>query len=780
MSTNPPNIADLLRNARKRALLSQSELAAVSGVSLRTISDIERGLVTTPHPNTMRRLSDALDLTAVDREVAAAAVDRGVQRGPNHHHQRSSGEVVGRAAEIAAITRHLSAGRMTVQVVGPAGIGKSVVAQEAARQWAAWHGKRVVIVECHAASTGDEVIRGLARAIDLSDDEPHWRERLQHDLGDGEWVVVLDDVDRVDGLEEALNHLLDQCPGLCVVVSSRMRLSGRRFSVVVVGSLTAPTAEMIEAGDLNGVMATESVELFAARAALVNRGFHLHAGNAFTIGEIGRLLNGLPLAIELAAAQSDAYSPHALLTLLESSGMAVLSQEPGKRQRFETMAAAIGWTFDLLTQQEQQLLLALSIVPGEFDLGIAEALATAVSARDADVLAILTALDNKNFIEPLPTDDLPFGQRWRMLQAFRMFARPLLRAAGKEHTAERALVHFLADEYESIEMHVLSPEPDVWLAQFDRDRENLNWALCWVSETPGEGDVAHKLIANLGTFWQARSETSEARRWVRVISTIHPETVSTNSCWTAHWGSYFAFLQNDIPVSLKYAEEMQRLATIVEDPELRMLAMGERVRTMLATNDSGPLCAELLAEALAVAETLSPSLPVAMIHNLAGIFAQYHGELKEAERRFERTIAIREGLGALIYALSSRAHLVCVLVDQGRIEEALSTARLLLEDAFGSEDRWAIVVTLVAAASAIMAHPTLENARAALRLIDASEDLAAARRILVWKHWQERIEAVRVLIGEVLPMRELAAAKRRHEPVSNRELLALVATFVSH
>jgi predicted ATPase/transcriptional regulator with XRE-family HTH domain len=392
-----------LRDCRRAAGLSQEELAERAGLSVRAISDLERGRTRSPYPNSARRLADALLLTDAARAEFIAAAGR--RLGPvamattdevRKLLLRSSvSALVGRCDELAEVPVLLAGGRL-VTLVGAPGSGKTRLALE-------------VAAGCADASREDV---HLVRVDALSD--RHVRDDIARQLAGRNVLLVLDNCEHVrESCARLIADLLDGCPRLRVLATSREPLGMAGERIYEVPALAVPQDD-----NLTAVAESDAGRLLIARATLVNPAFALTAANAADAAALCRAVDGIPLAIELAADRLRAFTLEQLVRRLDRLLDVLSSSRHSGHHR--SLRAALDWSHDLLTAREQAVLARLAVFAGDFTLEAAETVASAHELTADDVFDGLSRLVECGLVmtEPATAE----GMRYRLLEVVRQYA----------------------------------------------------------------------------------------------------------------------------------------------------------------------------------------------------------------------------------------------------------------------------------------------------------------------------------------------------------------------
>jgi predicted ATPase/DNA-binding XRE family transcriptional regulator len=513
-------LKDLLRHYREERGLTQEELAALvqPPVSPETISNLERGR-TRPYRHTLEALCDALRLDKESRQAVWTA--RGASRpirvttstGP--HSARGSANadeptrLIGREPELHQIERRLLQPSVRLlTLVGPGGVGKTRLAVSLMQRAAEHFDNGSAFVDLSALRQAELVVPTIARAMNVpeSGDQPMLH-RLASALHPLNVLLVLDNLEHLLDAAAELGELLATCPRVKMLATSREPLRMRWENLYVVPSLGLPILKDLATPE--SVRAAPAVELFIERAESADEKFAVTTANAQVIASLCRRLDGLPLALELAAARVRSLSPEVLLEHLdEQLDLVTGARDAPARQ--QSLRATLNWSYALLGRTEQALLRSLGVFAGWSSLQAIEAISSEAFGL---VLTNLVALVDKNLVRQRLRANHTF--EYRLLESVRAYALEQLHASGEyEATASRHASYYLKLA-ETAAAHLEGPLQLTWLDCLEEEHDNLRAALAWSLDGQSEPEMVLRLAGALYWFWWSRGHVTEGREWLR-------------------------------------------------------------------------------------------------------------------------------------------------------------------------------------------------------------------------------------------------------------------------
>ena len=426
--------------------------------------------------------------------------------------------LIGRERELVDIERLLARARL-LTLTGAGGSGKTRLALEAARRARSIYADGVWFVDLAAVGESLLVADAVSEALGLDSAAALSREQALVDQLRGRSLLVV--LDNCEHLLTACAHLvaalLAGCPGVEVLATSREPLHAHGEYTFRVPSLALPRPVHGAAPDLAELGRLPSVRLFVERAAQVRPGFTLDAHNAQAVVDLCRRLDGMPLALELAAARTAVLEPAEIVGRL-GNALSMLGGGSDGVTRRQTLRGTLEWSHDLLTEPERVLLRRLSVFSGGFTLDAVEAVCGDTPLAPPDLLDLLAALVDKSLVVAEKT---AVGTRYRQLETVRQFCRETLERAGE--TAQLSAAHcayFLAFAV----AHNPERAPGVVIEQpklLDREHDNLRAALRW--SCAHEPETALRLVASLWRYWFVRGHAVEGARWVERALAVAPD-----------------------------------------------------------------------------------------------------------------------------------------------------------------------------------------------------------------------------------------------------------------
>ena len=432
---------------------------------------------------------------------------RSLDARPNNlPHQLTS--FVGREGEIAKV-RHLLDHTRLLTLTGPGGTGKTRLALQVAADVLTEYRDGAFFVDLSAVTDPALVPSAVARVLGVEEMAEHpILEAVKIHLSSKELLLVLDNFEQVVEACATVEALLTAASELKVLVTSRIVLSVRGEQEYAVPPLQPPDVGGLL--DLQALRSVESVQLFTDRAVAVSPRFQVTEKNAAAVAAITARLDGLPLAIELAATRAKVLTPEQMLPRLQEC-LAVLTTGPKNLpERQRTLRGAITWSHELLDPAERELFARLSVFTGGWTLESAEAVCDP-DGLGLDILDGLSSLVDQSLIRRSEPDE--GDPRFSMLETIREFGQEQLEVGGERDLQRRRHAEHFLDLAVEAEPHLVAEDQGEWLDICDQEHANIRAALRWAIEA-GEADRAQEPAGALWRFWQQRGHQEEGRRWL--------------------------------------------------------------------------------------------------------------------------------------------------------------------------------------------------------------------------------------------------------------------------
>ncbi|CAN5725114.1 BTAD domain-containing putative transcriptional regulator [soil metagenome] len=445
--SDPAQLGTLIRRFRLAGGLSQEQLAERSGLSARAVSDLERGQRAHTRPETLRMLAEGMALGNEDRQALLQAArpelrpssDTAISvRSLARRLPIPPSALIGRHREVSDLVSRLAAGDgRLITLTGPGGVGKTRLALEAAHLVASSYPEGVEFVDLAPVTDTGQVASAIAGALSIRESGNRSNhETLRTALGNRRLLLLLDNFEQVIEAAPLVGELLAGASELRVLATSRESLRIRGEEEVVIDPLDLPTEG--ELADLDRLAKSASVELFVAAAMSVKPEFELTADNAGQVAGICRRLDGLPLAIELAASRVKHFPPGVLLERLERRLPVLTGGSRDLPARQQTLWDTIAWSYDLLSPDEQTLFRRVGAFPGGASLEALDSFSTVADALELDLLSGLASLVDKSLVlERMGAGEAP---RFSMLETVREFAGEMVVRAGELEISRSAVV----------------------------------------------------------------------------------------------------------------------------------------------------------------------------------------------------------------------------------------------------------------------------------------------------------------------------------------------------
>ena len=591
---------------------------------------------------------------------------------------------VGREDEVGRVWELLSKARL-VTLTGPGGTGKTRLALEVARRAGSDFPDGAHFVSLSGVAAPDLVVSAIASALEVTvAPERSLLESIQQSVGECRMLLVLDNFEHVVKAAPDVAELLMGCRELKILVTSRvaLRLSAEReLPVPPLALPSVPLNEGWDGTDPESLSGAAAVELFVERAAAVQPDFQLTERNAGAVAEIAVRLDGLPLAIELAAARVKLFPPRALLERLKA-GLDLLSG--GARDlpdRHRTLRRALNWSYELLEDEEQRFFRRVAVLVDEFSLEAAEAVCSDLSLDVTEGLAVL--VEQSLLQQKEGRDGEP---RFSLLETVRTFGLEKLEEAGEDDAGRRAHARWCLELAERAEPELTGSDQGVWLDRLEENHGNLRAALDW-TQREREIETGLRLGVALWRFWLARGHLEEGTaRFERLLEL--PEeggpsrlrALALNGLGTLFHNrgrneEAHTFLSGSLAL-FRYLDEPSGVALVLNNLGWVACELSELHKAR-----------QLSEEALALHRELGDRRGIALALNNLGWVANYEGDTRAACRFHRQSLELRREIGDLrgiAFALGNLAWAEQLRGDRDSAAERLEEAWELVS---GVEDR---------------------------------------------------------------------------------------------
>jgi predicted ATPase len=583
-----------------------------------------------------------------------------------------------------------------VTLTGPGGVGKTRLAIQVAADLASQFADGAAFISLAALKDPDLVEPTVARALGLSEANGQAiGEPLREYLQPRQLLLLLDNTEQLLAAAPLATQALDAAPRLKLLVTSREPLRVRDERVVPVLPLALPAAPPLP--DLETLAQVPAVALFVERVREVKPEFALTADNAQAIVEICQRLDGLPLALELAAARSNMLPPEALLARLEHRLPLLTHGARDVPQRQQTLRNTIAWSYDLLDESDQALFRRLAVFIGGFTLEAVEAVcvfdAASTASSDGAILEQLAQLLDKSLVQP--QQGVGGEPRFSMLETIHEYATEQLVASGEAAALQERHANYFLRLAEEAFPQMFAPEREGWMERLDREEANLRAALAWSKSDKVSVQAGLRLVRALGYYWLLRGSVREGRTWSEGMLERTDGTDRSAARGIALVGAgWLAWAEGDYQAASLQAEE--GLSIVRERGEKWMIGNAEWLLGLVRMGQRNSAAARpLLEESRTLSKELGDVWGEAYTLYLLGMAAYFSGDRAGARAHYEESLRLFQEQGDVLYASLLVSALEAVILPQSDEELARSLYEQSLLLLRASKDRGRLGMSLI-------------------------------------------------------------------------------------
>ncbi len=658
---------------------------------------------------------------------------------------------IGRKHELTDLKQRLSSTRL-LTLTGPGGSGKTRLAIQLGTDLIDSFKDGVWWVDLTALTGTSLVAYSISKSLGVHEiaNQP-LEETLAHFLHAKNLLLILDNCEHlIEPCAHIAHFLSERCSQLTILTTSRESLNVAGEQTWRVPTLSLPAPQKISAIDL--LLEYEGIRLFVERAQTADSGFALTEQNASFVAQICSRLDGIPLAIELAAARTKLLTPHQIADRLDDRFQLLTNGNRTAPARHQTLQAVMDWSYDLLNDKEQRLFRSLAVFTGSWGLDATEAICSANSHLEkSEILPLLSNLVDKSLV--IREGDQNGKSRYRMLETIRQYALEALSRSGESYEVQKHHLDYYLKVVESANPHLgffmTDREMLAWLGVFVPDHDNLRAAIRFCEENPSHVEAGLKMAGDLHWYFLINNRLSEGRDWINKLQ-AKETTVSTpvqaqaylTSGFLACWQGDFASVRPKLETSLKLFEEINNKSGIA----FSLHGLGFTANGLGDHAEAG----QCFGRCLQIAKEIDDRWLTSIALHFIAIGTSFQGNYEPARSQFEECINLmQEGHGSAQGIAFSEFHLGRIARIFGEFESAISHHTTGLELFMNMGDLRGIGYSLFG--FACLAHAE-ENPQRAAKLLGAldsiREDLGTFLEAVLQIEYEHTRSAVQEMLGK--------------------------------
>ena len=577
---------------------------------------------------------------------------------------------VGRDQELEEASKLLRGARL-LTIAGVGGSGKTRLSLQMAVDALDHYRDGVWLVELASVAETEGVLRAVASSLGIRElPEQALDETLINHLRPRQLLLVLDNCEHIiDAAAHLAQRLLAAAPELSILATSREMLGVPGEVPYQLRSMSFPDGDV----PFGAMRQFDSVRLFAARGEAVRAGFRVSEANAASVVQLCRRLDGMPLAIELAAARLRVLAPEQIAARLDDRFRLLTGGSRTVLPRQQTLQATIDWSYDLLDEREKLLFDRLSVFQGGFTLEAVEVVCTGEVIGSDDVLDLLSHLTDKSLVTPVDSGDIV---RYRLLETLRQYGRDRLALRGEADAVRKRHALYFRQLAEDALPHLRGPDEVAWLDRLENDHDNIRQALRWTIDAD-EAELAQGLAGTLYRFWMIRSYVDEGRTWLDQV--IAMKGADSESRARALLGAgTLALVHNDHIPARRHLESALAGLRVVGNDRLAAAAMHNLGQALLGVADY-PAASALIEEELSLAEKNGDLDIASFALTTLGELDLTRGDLAQASLRLAKAVETARATGSVELLGNTLSTAVTGLLSVDEVDAAERYARELYE-----------------------------------------------------------------------------------------------------